>query len=814
MPGLVSREHSHRPTTKVEQKPFKSRFTSKNELRERSRGRLDQGERPLRRTRHQHVMSKLDRKNHAKQLRVQNAKAHEQATNIFKGKDAAPRIVAVVPLCEDIGAGVAIRSINESLGMDEDAPHSGSYLTEVGRFKQQVQYILVERDLLQALDACRVADYVLLILSAKEEVDSFGETILRSIESQGISNVVVVANGLEKIDNFKHRQQTAASLRSFMRHFLPSVEKVFSLDLPQDCLHVMRSLCTTTPKGFHWRQDRSWMFVEQIGLWGDTNETSTTVLTGVIRGQSLKADRLIHVSDWGDFQIDSITAAPRSQSRKGKQNALAVDGKRSEDILDAPSGDQDTLEQLAPQDVVMDEVPALISNERKGVLLDDMHYYSGEEDDLETIEQPKRLPKGTSSSQSAWYLGYDSDSGSDMQDFDQWEQENSAAKDATVVDTMEDIEGPSGESTMEHDVSDDQHSEMFLDPSPEDVAEAEELAAYREKRREADAEEHRQFPDEIELQPHTLARERLAKYRGLKSLKTSVWDIEADKPDQPSEWTRLLDISDYRAAKSKVIRDSLVGGVKPGTRVHVQLKGVPRHLIDNHNPSKPLTLFSLLRHEHKFSCINMSLTLKSDANGSIKSKDELVVQVGPRRFTVNPLFSQPSATPNDVHKFERYLHPGRTAVASFIAPVTWGNVPVLFFQHSASPHITDPEAVDTAKVLKPSPSYNLVGTGTTLPPSTSRVIAKRAVLTGQPYKIHKRLVTVRYMFFNKEDVAWFKALPLWTNRGRQGTIKESLGTHGYYKATFDGRINPMEAVGVSLYKRVWPKIATPFSIEA
>lgn len=29
------------------------------------------------------------------------------------------------------------------------------------------------------------------------------------------------------------------------------------------------------------------------------------------------------------------------------------------------------------------------------------------------------------------------------------------------------------------------------------------------------------------------------------------------------------------------------------------------------------------------------------------------------------------------------------------------------------------------------------------------------------------------MFFNKEDVAWYKALQLWTKRGRSGFIKES-----------------------------------------
>jgi pre-rRNA-processing protein TSR1 len=104
----------------------------------------------------------------------------------------------------------------------------------------------------------------------------------------------------------------------------------------------------------------------------------------------------------------------------------------------------------------------------------------------------------------------------------------------------------------------------------------------------------------------------------------------------------------------------------------------------------------------------------------------------------------------------------------------------------------------------------LIGHGTCLPPDPERVIAKRVILTGHPYKIHRNVVTVRYMFFSAADVAWFKALPLWTKRGRSGFIKESLGTHGYFKATFDRRINPQDTVCVSLYKRVFPRPAGPY----
>jgi len=38
--------------------------------------------------------------------------------------------------------------------------------------------------------------------------------------------------------------------------------------------------------------------------------------------------------------------------------------------------------------------------------------------------------------------------------------------------------------------------------------------------------------------------------------------------------------------------------------------------------------------------------------------------------------------------------------------------------------------------------------GSFVNPDTTRIIAKRVVLTGHPFKVHKKTATVRYMFFN------------------------------------------------------------------
>ncbi|PSK36184.1 Ribosome bioproteinsis protein tsr1 [Elsinoe australis] len=787
----MAAEHHHRSTTKVAQKPFKSKHLSKGAVKDKQKGKIEAFERGSRRTAHQQVMSKLDRRNKAKQKRVAHTAELAKATSVFAGRDGAARHVVLVPLCESVSCSEAAKALARSVDIQDEIPGSGSVKVEVSRFKQRVNFLLPRsRDPWDILDLCRVADFVVLIMSAEEEVDPLGENLLRTIESQGISTVISLVEKLNTAGPVKKQHQVQASLKSFITHFFASQEKVHSLDNQQECANVMRTLCSTAPKGIKWREDRSWMNVEEL-RWSEADSPSFSI-TGVVRGRGLNADRLVQVGDWGTFQVDKIVAAPLIAKKKS-DGANAMDAEATDSTLEKPSEDADDPADLAPEEAVMEDIAdaavSVAPSERKGVLLDDHHYFEDPED--EVSQMPKRLPRGTSKYQAAWYLGDMSDSGSDLETVDGNDDDVSMNGAAHPADGTEGLDQNMAEPT-EGAPSEYPQSEMFLDPSPDD--EADQLAAYRQNRK--DAEEDLEFPDEIELHPGVLARERLSRYRGLKSLRTSTWETEEDKPYEPSEWPRLLDIANYKAAKNRYVNEALAGGIAPGTRVEVLLKLGDKSVDELKSLPQPVGLFSLLRHEQKRTVMNYSMTLDSEYPEPLKSKEPIIMQCGPRRMVINPLFSQQGNTPNNVHKFDRFLHPGQTATASVIAPLTWGSVPVLFFRQ-----LPDTKGME---------GLEFIGTGTSLAPSTSRVVAKRAILTGHPYKIHKRLVTVRYMFFNREDVEWFRALQLWTKRGRSGFIKEALGTHGYFKATFDGKINPLDAVAVSLYKRVFPRWANQY----
>ena len=128
--------------------------------------------------------------------------SREQTVSIFSGQNGAPRQVAVVPICPDIDVPSAIRLVNESVDVSNKLAYDTPARVRIDRFKQNVLYLPARYDLISALDTCRVADFVVIVLSSEIEVDEEGELLLKSIENQGISNVIGVVQVCERCPFF------------------------------------------------------------------------------------------------------------------------------------------------------------------------------------------------------------------------------------------------------------------------------------------------------------------------------------------------------------------------------------------------------------------------------------------------------------------------------------------------------------------------------------------------------------------------------------------------------------------------------------
>lgn len=62
------------------------------------------------------------------------------------------------------------------------------------------------------------------------------------------------------------------------------------------------------------------------------------------------------------------------------------------------------------------------------------------------------------------------------------------------------------------------------------------------------------------------------------------------------------------------------------------------------------------------------------------------------------------------------------------------------------------------------------------------------------------------MFFDPNDVLYYKDCDVYTKHGLQAKILESVGTKGLMKLHFNGFVKPNDVVCINVFKRQYPKI--------
>ncbi|XP_063361365.1 pre-rRNA-processing protein TSR1 homolog [Cydia amplana] len=765
-------QQAHRSgTLKQSNKVHKSRHRSKRGIAAAVKGKVNAKE-FVRRNRH--ILKKDERRHQALQLRRNKREEVLSKKRALGGTRNPPFLVCVVPLNAqlDVQSALAIlRTCSEGAVVSQS--ENGILHIGLPNFKQRFSFICPETDNEFALlDTLKVADTVLYVSSALDEpVDEWGEKVLALSMAQGMPTPVVVAMDIEGV-NPKKRTTEKQNVQKLISKWLPE-EKIIQLDKSSDGLNVLRRIGNQKRNILHHREKRPYMLAESYEYVPDAEgESGTLRVTGYLKGMPLDVNGLVHVTGLGDFQMSRIDGHDDPHPLiLGKENTKP-------DSMDAEVVKVSVLQVADPakqESLDSENVPDPMDAEQTWPTEEEIAQANAET----KTKKVKKVPKGWSSYQAAWIVESDAEgegsgdeSGSEEEDEDEEFmscEESSSEKEEDADNDFESV------TESEMGPTDDRYDATI------DAAEEHELL-----QRLAAARQDAQFPDEVDTPQHTPARERFLRYRGLESFRSSPWD---PKENLPADFARIFQFENYERTRRRVYKekqDSLVNTY--GIYATIHISNVRQDLWNSFhsaNKNAPLSVLGLLPHEHKMSLMNVVLKRTGASEDPIQSKERLIFQVGYRRFIVNPIFSQ--HTNGGKHKYERFFQPGSTCVATFYAPIQFSPSSVLCFKE------------------KRNTKLQLVASGVLLSCNPDRLIVKRIVLSGHPYKVNKRSAVIRFMFFNREDVAYFKPCKLRTKYGRTGHIKEPLGTHGHMKCVFDGQLKSQDTVLLQLYKRMFPK---------
>ncbi|XP_053313067.1 pre-rRNA-processing protein TSR1 homolog [Spea bombifrons] len=732
-------------------------------------------------------LSKLDRRHKANQLRRQRKEAVLTEKRNLGSKDGPPHLVVVVPL----HAGTLTSSLvtlvqsNEGDVVYEDNQRGGIFSLVCPKLKQRWCFIQANRDDLHSvLDLAKVADTLLFVLDSQDGWDSYGDYCLSCLFAQGLPSYVLAVQGMNELP-IKKRTDVKKQLSKITEKRFPD-SKLFQVDTEQEAAVLLRQMAIQKQRHLAFRSRRSYMVAQRADFL-PTDESGligTLKVSGYVRGRELNVNRLLHIVGYGDFQMTQIDAPPDPYPLNPKVHKTKT--KKGQDVEMEDNADANLAEMEEDLKILMKVDPMAQDSLQSEVVPDPME---GEqtwptEEELKEAEDclrgkvkvVRKVPKGTSTYQAAWILDDEESSGEEgSDDDDDMEEEQDDAMDEAV---SEDDEGSGNDEPEESEtvtIPDSTRDDKY-DENINEVEEEQMLEKYKLQR------ENELFPDEVDTPRDQPARVRFQKYRGLKSFRTSPWDA---KENLPSDYARIFQFHDFFRTRKRVFRDLDDEGAMVGWYVTVHINNVPVSAMEHFKQGGHLVLCSLLPHEQKMSVVNMLVRRHPGNSEPIEAKEELIFHCGFRRFRASPLFSQHTSA--DKHKSERFLPSGVAVVVTVYAPITFPPASILIFKQ------------------RDNGMHDLVATGSLLNVDPDRIIIKRIVLSGHPFKILKKTAVVRYMFFNREDVLWYKPVEMRTKWGRRGHIKEPLGTHGHMKCHFDGQLKSQDTVLMNLYKRVYPK---------
>ncbi|KAJ1478217.1 hypothetical protein T484DRAFT_2963856 [Baffinella frigidus] len=750
-------EHHHRSALKQANKKFKA--GSKSSKRAQSRTNCGKVNNVKGGGGTAAESSRTDRLNKARQGRDEHRKLQASSRRGVGGVAPPPRLIVLLSVTKNGLTGCVRSAIfgRKADEMDKEDTVRGPETGQLPGVNQRVTVIEAPRNMLAVLDLMMVADIFVLVAGAGEEQDALGGHLLHAAKLFGTPQAsLMIVQGASTLAS-RPRQVLLEKWKTTAISSTGRDTKVVG-DRDEDTAVMQRFLAHSkvsarpTWAGHGMVLAHSVQQVAPAAAGGEEGGKEMMLgVTGYVRGKALTPDQLMHVPAQGTYTVDRVVvhADPhvvgREEAKMGSEETLAPTEGR---------------EGLAMEQEV-DEMDA------------EQTWPTAEE--LQGAKRKKRVPKGMDPFLAAWIV--DDESGSEEGEEEEGEEGEGGA------DGLMRGSGSEEEEEEEEEWEDEEDEEESEDGMDAD-AEAADAEGFLARRRAAT--EESDFPDEVDTPVDMPARTRFQKYRGLKSFRSSPWD---PLENLPSEYAKIAHFRSLNASRLRAVAEDPNSAYAPvGAYVTVWFS-VPAEYAESavakSAAGEVLVVGALQRYENSMAAMHYNVTRAKDDGDVIRSKDTLVVICGLRRFEAQPIFSE-DRHQGDKHKILRFLPPRGSCCASLFAPVAWAPAPVLLCRRHKSGAMT------------------VVAAGSCVGPRANRITLKRLVITALPLKLKKRKATCRFMFFNPDDVRWFKPVELWTKEGRRGHIKESLGTHGYMKCTFDAPIQHSDTVCMSLYKRVFP----------
>lgn len=729
-------------------------------------------------------LSRVDQRHRASQLRKQKREAVLAEKRQLGSKDGPPHQVLVVPLHSRVSLPEAFKLLqNEDLGTVylSEWGSTHSFMLVCPGLKHRWFFTYARPgDLHTVLDMAKVADTIVFLLDPIEGWDSTGDYCLSCLFAQGLPTYALAVQGLSGLPPKKQIDARKKLSKTVEKRF--PEDKLLFLDTQQEAGTLLRQLANQKQRHLAFRARRAYLFahVADFVPSEENNSVGTLKISGYVRGRTLNVNSLLHIVGHGDFQMNQIDAPvdpfplnPRViKSQKKPSMAMEVC------VTDAAADMEEDLKVLMKADPDQQETlqTEVIPDPMEGEQTWPTEEELDEAKDLlkQRSSVVKKVPKGTSSYQAEWILDEGDESDGEGDEYDDIQHEGFMEEESQDGSGEEEEEEECETMTLGESVCDDLYDEKV-----DEEAEERMLEKYKQERLEE------MFPDEMDTPRDVAARIRFQKYRGLKSFRTSPWD---PKENLPRDYARIFQFQNFINTRKRIfkeIEEKETEGAEAGWYVTLHVSDVPVSVVEYFRQGAPLIAFSLLPYEQKMSVLNMVVRRNPGNTEPVKAKEELIFHCGFRRFRASPLFSQHTAA--DKHKFQRFLTPDAALVVTVFAPITFPPASVLLFKQRSNG------------------MHSLIATGHLLSVDPDRMVIKRVVLSGHPFKIFTKMAVVRYMFFSREDVMWFKPVELRTKWGRRGHIKEPVGTHGHMKCSFDGKLKSQDTVLMNLYKRVFPK---------